>query len=116
MMFPNPHEALPLPSRPRLEHFEKRADDLVKACRSGDPDAIRQWAIDWLQKDGEQVAEFARTKLSAEAGSCVLADAQFVIARLHGFASWPTLAAHVESLERDSSGIAVFESAVDAIV
>jgi hypothetical protein len=28
-----------------------------------------------------------------------LADAQFQIARLYGFASWPKLKAHVESLE-----------------
>src|SRR5438094_8466909 len=102
-MFPNPHEALPLPSHPSLEHYKKRAKDLVKACRSGNAGAIRAWATEWLGKDGEDVAEFARTKLSAESGSCVLADAQFVIARSFGFASWPKFAAHVEALERTSS-------------
>jgi len=32
-------------------------------------------------------------------GASSLADAQFKIARLYGFASWPTLKAHVDSLE-----------------
>jgi hypothetical protein len=26
----------------------KRAKDLVKACKSGDPEAIRLWAAQWL--------------------------------------------------------------------
>ncbi|HMD35682.1 MAG TPA: ankyrin repeat domain-containing protein, partial [Vicinamibacterales bacterium] len=34
----------------------------------------------------------------------------------HGFASWPKFAAHVESLERATSNVSAFESAVDAIV
>ena len=32
-------------------------------------------------------------------GAASLADAQFQIARLYGFASWPKLKAHVESFE-----------------
>jgi ankyrin repeat protein len=115
-MFPNPQEALPLPSRPNLEQYKKRAKDLVKACRSGDPGAIRAWAHEWLQTSADQVADFARTRLSPESGSCALADAQFVIARSFGFASWPKFAAHIESLERANSPVAVFESAVDAVV
>lgn len=45
-----------------------------------------------------------------------LAKAQFVIARAHGFASWPTFAAHLESLARASSPVATFEAAADAMV
>ena len=116
-MFPNPQAALPLPSRPSLEHYKKRAKDLVKACRSGDPDAIGAWAREWLGSQADEVAGFARTKLSAETGDCVLADAQFVIARSYGFASWPRFAAHIEALERaQSSPISLFETAVDALM
>src|SRR5436189_6038293 len=100
-MFPNPQDALPLPPHPSLEQYKKRAKDLVKACRSGDPEAIRAWAREWLRSRTDEVAAFARTKLTD--GSCVLADAHFVIARSHGFASWPKFAAHVESLERATS-------------
>ena len=44
-MYPNPQEALPLPPRPNVEQYRKLAKELVKACRSGDPDAIRAWSL-----------------------------------------------------------------------
>ena len=47
---------------------------------------------------------------------CRLADAQFLIAREHGFVSWPKFAAHVESLTQSNSPVSAFESAVDSIV
>src|SRR5438552_81179 len=117
-MYPNPQEALPLPSRPNLEQYKKRAKDLVKACRSGEPDAIRAWATGWkeIEREAEQIAAFAQSRLTREGSECALSDAQFVIARVFGFASWPTFAAHVESLERAHSHVSVFEAAVDAIV
>src|SRR5262249_6967910 len=43
-------------------------------------------------------------------------DAQFFLARVHGFASWPIFAKHIDALSRESSGTRVFESAVDAVV
>jgi len=115
-MFPNPQEALPLPPHPSLEQYKKRAKDLVKACRSGDREAIRAWAIAWLDKRGAQVADYAIARLTADAGSCALTNAQFVIARAHGFESWPKFAAHIEALERAGSSVFAFESAVDAVV
>lgn len=115
-MYPNPQDALPLPPRPSLEQYKKRAKDLVKACRSGDPAAIRAWAAHWRDTDArqiEQIAQFARAKL---AESCKLTDAQFVIARAHGFESWPKMAKHVETLARANSAVSAFEAAADAIV
>ena len=47
---------------------------------------------------------------------CTLADAQFFVARCHGFASWPKFARHVEALARANSPVSKFEAAVDAIV
>ena len=111
-MYPNPQDALPLPLHPSVAQYKKLAKDLVKSCRSGDPAAVDAWALRWIEalathqaqggalRDGKDVAArahqvggFARTKLSqsgAESPSrCVLADAQFVIARAHGFLSWP---------------------------
>lgn len=115
-MFPNPQDALPLPPHPSLEQYKKRAKDLVKAARSGDADAIRVWAADWLGKRGDEVAEYGRARLMGDEGACTLTQSQFVIARSHGFASWPKFAAHVESLERAGSTVSAFESAVDAVV
>jgi Ankyrin repeats (3 copies) len=47
-MFPNPQDALPLPPRPNLDQYKKRAKDLLKASQSPDPTAIRVWAADWI--------------------------------------------------------------------
>lgn len=137
-MFPNPQDALPLPARPHLEQYKKQAKELVKACKSADPGAIRVWAAKWVEtlvkKAGititprlpvrverwaEQVEEFARDTLSMSGGrgaTCSLARAQFVIARSHGFPSWPPFAKHIEALARANSPAAKFEAAADAIV
>ena len=136
-MFPNPQEALPLPRRPNLEQYKKQARDLVNACRSGDATAIGAWAKQWvraldasasngdtprqaaaLDADAAQVEEFARkTLLTREpAASCSLTGAQFVIARSHGFTSWPRFRNHVESLAQEHSAISAFEAAATAIV
>ena len=135
-MFPNPQDALPLPLRPNLERYKKLAKDLVKACKSGDPDAIGDWAETWvkmlvkrsgvtltrqlpvaIQRWVDQVAEFVERKLlNDKAAQCRLADAQFLIARSHGFVSWPKFAKHLEGLTRKSSVVARFEAAADAII
>ncbi len=47
-MFPNPHDALPLPPHPNLDQYKKRAKDLLKASQSTDPAAIRTWAAEWI--------------------------------------------------------------------
>jgi hypothetical protein len=83
----------------------------VKSCRSGDPAAIRVWALQWIEAlatvqqepnapgnrsqitaHADRVDEFARKKLAGSdnvSSNCTLANAQFVIARAHGFLSWP---------------------------
>jgi len=133
-MFPNPQAALPLPPHPNLERYKKIAKDLVKACKSDQSDAIRHWSeafvetlvrLAGLKITPElpvrtrswivQVEEFARRKLG-DGATCALADAQFVIARSHGFASWPKFSQHLESLAHSSSSEHRFEAAADAIV
>ena len=121
-MYPNPQEALPFTARPNLEHYRKLAKDLVKACKSHEADAIRVWAARWIgrlpAKDRDVVVErvdaFARAHLSKSA--CALTTAQFVIARAHGFLSWPKFAKHLEGLGHAGSPVSVYERAVDAIV
>jgi transposase-like protein len=135
-------DALPLPPRPNLDQYRKLARDLQRAARDigADPGAVRRWASQWFEtvarlRRGTQpndtheapraIApevdrlhrrwdEFVRPRGPADA--LKLTDAQFFIAREHGFASWPVFAAHLAGLTEERSPIALFESAVDAIV
>ncbi len=134
-MFPNPQDALPLPLRPNLEQYKKQAKELVKACKSNDSNAVGAWAAQWLeslaalqgpgltpqlrrwlQRQLDKLEKFARDKLEHGSAKCTLADAQFVIARAHGFESWPKFSKHLKELARASSPISKFELAADAVV
>ena len=133
-------DALPLPPRPDLEQYRKLAKDLQRACASGERRAIRAWAPT-LGRDavalqrldrapraaaidrrgarqrtahGAAVARSAR-RTSVDARACST-DAQFFIAREHGFASWPKFARTSRRWHEPDSPVSMFEAAVDAIV
>ena len=126
-MFPNPQDALPLPRNPSIEQYRKLAKDLVKACEAG---AIDAWVDSWMtalkRGAGEdatpharqwdrwpgEVAEFAARPLG---GDGRLAKAQFIIARSHGFTSWPRFVEHIERVMSPTED-AAFERAADAII
>jgi len=131
-MFPNPQGSLPLPQHPDLEQYKKVAKELLRATKSTDPDAIHHWSTNWIkglvERSGieitpqlpvriddwiRDVANFAQAKLP-DGGK--LSDAQFVIARSHGFPSWPQLARHIHNTTGTDSREAQFEAAADAIV
>ena len=61
-----------------------------------------------------RVEAFTRKQVSGSKGS--LTTAQFVIARAHGFASWPKFAGHLKSLQDRASTVAAFEAAAVAVV
>jgi ankyrin repeat protein len=91
-----------LPDRPSLEQLKKQAKSLLHAAKAQDPAALRRFGL---------LPAFARkspTELAAL--DLALHDAQSVIAREHGFASWNALREEVES--RTLS----FEAAVDEFV
>jgi ankyrin repeat protein len=48
-MEPRGTGAIPLPPQANLEQYHNRAKSLLKACRSGDPNAVRAWARQWLE-------------------------------------------------------------------
>ena len=131
-------DTLPLPPRPNVEQYKKRAKDLVTAARSKDHDAVRAWATEWLEtlarlrgveitpfvqssfdRAVEAIEERVRQQVTAPraAGTrFALADAQFLMARAHGFESWSTFAGHIERMSRDGTDNQAFEAAVDAVV
>ena len=73
MSMPTP---APLPERPDLAQLRRRAKELLASARSGDPAALQRLR---QRRDPR------------------LADAQFAIAREHGFASWPRLKSVVDA-------------------
>jgi len=85
-----------LPARPSLEQLRKQAKELLKAYHAADPAAAERFRHHIQRLKNEQ---------SANAG---LADAQFVLAREHGFENWARLVHHIASLQ-SSDGAAIFE-------
>src|SRR5687767_1033580 len=68
-----------LPERPSLEQLRKQAKELLRQLRTGDTSAT--------------------TRLHAhkpDVSNPILADAQHVLAREHGFESWPKLVHHIQ--------------------
>jgi uncharacterized protein (TIGR03067 family) len=80
-----------LPARPHLEHLRSQAKTLFAQWKAGEA-AAAQAFIDHLPKAKEM------TPAAARGAAFRLADAQSVVARQHGFASWPALSRHVEQL------------------
>src|SRR6185295_1783497 len=76
-----------LPARPNLEQYKKQAKDLLKGWKSADP----------------------KTKKK-------LADAQFEIAREHGFDTWKAFTDQVARLTGAAEKAAIWKAAEDAVV
>ncbi|WP_323097755.1 ankyrin repeat domain-containing protein [Intrasporangium sp. YIM S08009] len=88
--------ALSLPANPDLERFRRDARRLQKAVRSARPDALEHAARHRPGGAPDDPAAFA------------LADAQLVLARTYGFASWPRLRAYLSAaapLSRDPGAL-----------
>ena len=86
----------PLPARPSLEQYKKQAKELLKAYRSADVETIRRVKrnhprFEKLAEPGFDISQFA------------LADAQLVIAREHGFESWPKFAKRIEVINSEAA-------------
>jgi hypothetical protein len=71
-----------LPAKPNLEYLKKQAKELLNDFQRGEHDAV------------ERFRTFASSVMPANAK---LADAQQVITRDYGFASWPKLKQHADS-------------------
>src|SRR5437016_13081758 len=107
-----------LPLRARLEQYQKQAKDLIKAFKSGDPEATRCIRQHHPRLPGRANSNDRNRVSDSEIrrARVTLADAQSVVARWHGFESWPKLTRHVEALTRKNSRVLPFELAVEAII
>jgi len=90
-------DAKRLPARPSLEQYKKQAKELVKVFRAEQSHkSSESTAIQRVKTWHPRFADLPADKISST--KFALADAQFVIAREHGFESWPKFARHVEAL------------------
>ncbi len=105
----NTTDLTPLPARPSVQQYEQQAKDFVEVCKSGDSEALER-----VKKYLPRPAQLLDSGILS--ANFALADAQLVIAREHGFESWPNFTKHIEALLRDGSPVSKFESAADAIV
>lgn len=75
-----------------LDQQKKQARELLRAIRAGNEDAVsrlRRYHSRWAASDETSICQLA-----------ALHDAQFVLAREQGFASWPKLKAYAEPSSR----------------
>lgn len=82
-----------LPVRPNLEHLKSQAKDLLEAFQRKDPEALRRFRGALPAAHGADDTHLAAMNLA-------LHDAQSVVAREYGFASFAELRARVEELEK----------------
>jgi ankyrin repeat protein len=82
-----------LPAAPSLEQLRKQAKELLRGVRAGEPAAV-----ELVREHHPRVADG-----TAEPATLTLADAQLVVARHHGFPSWPRLREFLDVLARFSS-------------
>lgn len=101
--------SIPFSPRINLEQSRKQAKDLLKAFRGGDAAVLDK--VRWNHPRFPRMSDEAIRE-----GSFRLADAQLVVARLHGFESWPSLLRHIESLEQGEPAVLRYERAADAII
>lgn len=131
-------DAIQLPPRPDLDFYRALARDLKDAvARNGVHDWAGRWVTNlsklvvieefgdrgiphdkvagWIEK---QWLRFVHKQLHLDQSPAAiqLTDAQFFVARVHGFASWPRFAHHVETMSKADAMTVHFERAVDTIV
>jgi uncharacterized protein (TIGR03067 family) len=80
-----------LPARPNLDHLRRQAKTLLSQLKDGAAPAAQAF-IDHLPEAR------GMTAAAVQAAGYRLADAQSVVARQTGFASWPALSRHVQQL------------------
>lgn len=84
----------PLPARPSVEQYKNQAKNLLKGYKAGDKSAIER-----IQHHHPRFRNVSTLRKPL-----ALADAQWVLAREHGFESWPQFVKYVRLLEAIVAG------------
>jgi D-alanyl-D-alanine-carboxypeptidase/D-alanyl-D-alanine-endopeptidase len=89
-------DAKRLPPHPNLVQYKKQAKDFVKSRQSGDPETMRR-----IRHYHPRLGRLS--DMDAREAEFLLADAQLVLAREHGFSSWAKFTHHIEALMQHGS-------------
>jgi hypothetical protein len=81
-----------IPDRPNLEQYKKQAKELARDCAQRNPAALER-----IHRH-PRFRQLTPDQIPDQLPTIALADAQLVLAREHGFPSWPKFAAHLETL------------------
>jgi ankyrin repeat protein len=82
-----------LPPRPNLEQYKKQAKEIVRSV--ADPaHSDRAESLQRFKRNHPRFHKLSEDELNA--ATCSLAEAQLILAREHGFQSWPKFAHHIE--------------------
>jgi ankyrin repeat protein len=87
-----------LPARPNLDQYKKQAKEILRdaADQSAGGREARIVALSRLKRNHPRFHKLTDAQLESE--PCRLSDAQLILAREHGFQSWPKFAHHIEML------------------
>ncbi len=85
-----------LPARPNLEQYKKQAKEFAREWRAGNPDALAS-----VRRHHPRFG--ANMDPANPSQRLALTDAQLVIAREHGFDSWPRFAERIRQLNLERS-------------
>jgi ankyrin repeat protein len=100
-----------------LDALARLRGDAAPADAADPGAAIEREAVQLARRWDEFLKTVRRRGAPTDSGlTPQLTDAQFFLARAHGFASWPAFAAHLAALQDEATPTAHFEAAVDAIV
>jgi len=80
-----------IPAHPSLEQYKKQAKDLVRDCSLKVPGALAR-----VGRHHPRLHKFTDAEFHGE--QVTRTDAQLVIAREHGFESWPKFSKHIEMI------------------
>jgi ankyrin repeat protein len=107
-------DAKVLPARPNLDQYKKQAKDLVKLFKLfRDGKAVDPEVFQRVKKHHPRLQKLSEADIRK--AKFALADAQLVIAREHGFESWPKFAKHIEALNRERA-VTALENPVAAFI
>ena len=97
-----------LPVRPNLDQLKQQAKDLLRNIRSGDPAAVEEFKK-YHSKYAAPDVRAGRRSGGQDVRAPRLADAQLVLARSYGVASWPRLVQACKLID------AIWRDDVDAV-